>query len=459
MVRLVKGAYWDSEIKRAQVDGLAGYPGLHPQGPHRRLLPRLRAQAARGAATRSSRSSPPTTPRRWPPIYAAGRARLRAGRLRVPVPARHGRAALRAGRRPATASSDRPCRIYAPVGTHETLLAYLVRRLLENGANTSFVNRIADPAVPIEELIADPVRRSSARRDRRPRRRRRTRRSPCRAALFGAGARNSRGLDLADEAALAALGAALRRAAPRRRWSAAPLLGGDCALARRRRSRCATRPTARDVVGHVPRGHRPSDVAARARRAPPTRRRAGPRRRADERAALLERAADVLRGAMPRAARPARARGRQDLRQRASPKCARRSTSCATTPPQARARLRQRRRIAPLGPGGLHQPVELPAGDLHRPGRRGAGRRQPGARQARRGDAADRRRGRARSCTRPACRAPRCSSCPGAARRRRGAGRRPARRGRDVHRLDRGRAADPAHARRPARRATAGRSR
>ena len=52
----------------------------------------------------------------------------------------------------------RPCRVYAPVGTHETLLAYLVRRLLENGANSSFVNRIADPAVPVAELVADPVR-------------------------------------------------------------------------------------------------------------------------------------------------------------------------------------------------------------------------------------------------------------------------------------------------------------
>jgi RHH-type proline utilization regulon transcriptional repressor/proline dehydrogenase/delta 1-pyrroline-5-carboxylate dehydrogenase len=52
---------------------------------------------------------------------------------------------------------DRPCRIYAPVGTHKTLLAYLVRRLLENGANSSFVNRIGDAAVPVEELTADPV--------------------------------------------------------------------------------------------------------------------------------------------------------------------------------------------------------------------------------------------------------------------------------------------------------------
>src|SRR5205085_44275 len=55
------------------------------------------------------------------------------------------------------AKLDRPCRIYAPVGTHETLLAYLVRRLLENGANTSFINRIADPAVSVDELVTSPV--------------------------------------------------------------------------------------------------------------------------------------------------------------------------------------------------------------------------------------------------------------------------------------------------------------
>ena len=51
----------------------------------------------------------------------------------------------------------RPCRIYAPVGSHETLLAYLVRRLLENGANTSFVNRIANHDIPIDALVADPL--------------------------------------------------------------------------------------------------------------------------------------------------------------------------------------------------------------------------------------------------------------------------------------------------------------
>ena len=77
---------------------------------------------------------------------------------------------------------DRPCRIYAPVGTHETLLAYLVRRLLENGANTSFVNRIADASVAIDDLVADPGRASPARSSRSARRIRQDRR--CRATFM-----------------------------------------------------------------------------------------------------------------------------------------------------------------------------------------------------------------------------------------------------------------------------------
>ena len=50
-----------------------------------------------------------------------------------------------------------PCRVYAPVGSHEDLLPYLVRRLLENGANTSFVNRIVDEKAPLDEIVADPI--------------------------------------------------------------------------------------------------------------------------------------------------------------------------------------------------------------------------------------------------------------------------------------------------------------
>ncbi len=100
---------------------------------------------------------------------------------------------------------NRPCRIYAPVGTHETLLAYPVRRLLENGANTSFVNRIADTTLPLDELVADPVQaveKMAAQEGQiglphpkiaLPR------------ELYGAGRVNSAGLDLANEHRLASL--------------------------------------------------------------------------------------------------------------------------------------------------------------------------------------------------------------------------------------------------------------
>ena len=159
MVRLVKGAYWDSEIKRAQVDGLDGFPGLHAQDPHRRFLSRLRAQAAGRARCASI------------PQFATHNAQTLAAihRHRRPnyIAASTSSSACTAWASRCTRRSsgrdklNRPCRIYAPVGTHETLLAYLVRRLLENGANTSFVNRIADPDCPIDELMADPVERGA----------------------------------------------------------------------------------------------------------------------------------------------------------------------------------------------------------------------------------------------------------------------------------------------------------
>ena len=118
---------------------------------------------------------------------------------------------------------NRPCRIYAPVGTHETLLAYLVRRLLENGANTSFVNRIADTTLPLDELVADPVQaveKIAAQEGQiglphpkiaLPR------------ELYGQGRVNSAGLDLANEHRLASLSSALLTSALQK-WQAKPML-------------------------------------------------------------------------------------------------------------------------------------------------------------------------------------------------------------------------------------------
>jgi RHH-type proline utilization regulon transcriptional repressor/proline dehydrogenase/delta 1-pyrroline-5-carboxylate dehydrogenase len=110
---------------------------------------------------------------------------------------------------------DRACRIYAPVGSHETLLAYLVRRLLENGANSSFVNRIVDPAVSIASLVVDPVA-LAEKGNGAPHAN-----IPLPAAMLP-GRRNSAGADLADDATLAALAAALAAASGPR--TAAPIL-------------------------------------------------------------------------------------------------------------------------------------------------------------------------------------------------------------------------------------------
>ncbi|KAB2846836.1 MAG: bifunctional proline dehydrogenase/L-glutamate gamma-semialdehyde dehydrogenase PutA, partial [Hyphomicrobiaceae bacterium] len=149
-VRLVKGAYWDSEIKWAQERGLENYPVFTRKvntdvsflASMRFLLAEPEAFypqfATHNAHTVAS-------------IYTAGRgASYEFQRL-------HGMGQAIYEEVVGADKLDRPCRIYAPVGGHEDLLAYLVRRLLENGANTSFVSRLADDEAPIAEIIRDPV--------------------------------------------------------------------------------------------------------------------------------------------------------------------------------------------------------------------------------------------------------------------------------------------------------------
>jgi RHH-type proline utilization regulon transcriptional repressor/proline dehydrogenase/delta 1-pyrroline-5-carboxylate dehydrogenase len=143
---------------------------------------------------------------------------------------------------------NRPCRIYAPVGTHETLLAYLVRRLLENGANTSFVNRIADTTLPLDELVADPVQaveKMAAQEGQLglphpkialPR------------ELYGQGRVNSSGLDLANEHRLASLSSALLNSALHK-WQAKPILEQPVADGEMQPVVNPAEP--KDVVGYV----------------------------------------------------------------------------------------------------------------------------------------------------------------------------------------------------------------
>ncbi|WP_196805441.1 trifunctional transcriptional regulator/proline dehydrogenase/L-glutamate gamma-semialdehyde dehydrogenase [Methylobacterium sp. 77] len=240
MVRLVKGAYWDSEIKRAQVDGLDGFPvftrKLHTDVSYlacaRRLLAAGEAVFPQ-FATHNART--------LADIVALAGEDFESGDYEFQC--LHGMGETLYEEVVGGTVIDRPCRIYAPVGTHETLLAYLVRRLLENGANSSFVNRIADPAVPVGDLVANPVERArrvvppgsghpgiALPRD-----------------IFGPSRRNSRGLDLADEGVLAALGAALRMgAATPRLCRPVPGDGGEG------KGRAVPNPAdTDDLVGHV----------------------------------------------------------------------------------------------------------------------------------------------------------------------------------------------------------------
>src|SRR6266581_4413476 len=153
-LRLVKGAYWDAEIKRAQADGLADFP-VFTRKAHtdvcylacaRRLLehrdvvfPQFATHNALSLAAIHHLAGPDFRPGdyEYQCLYGMGEALYDE----VVGPER----------------LARPCRIYAPVGSHDTLLAYLVRRLLENGANSSFVNRLVDESVSVDALLADPA--------------------------------------------------------------------------------------------------------------------------------------------------------------------------------------------------------------------------------------------------------------------------------------------------------------
>ncbi len=184
MVRLVKGAYWDNEVKRAQVAGLRGYP-VYTTKAATDLSYLVCARTLLGAA---------------PALYgqfathnahtlAAVRVMAKQAGLSPEYQRLHGMGeALYAGAR--ERYGDFPLRVYAPVGSHEDLLPYLVRRLLENGANTSFVHALLDERTPVEKVVTDPISTVEA-----------TggaphARIPLPADLYGPSRRNSGGMDL-----------------------------------------------------------------------------------------------------------------------------------------------------------------------------------------------------------------------------------------------------------------------
>jgi len=213
-VRLVKGAYWDTEIKRAQERGLAGYPVFTRKvntdvsylACARELLaagalvyPQFATHNAQTVATILELAGAATSSFEFQRLHGMGEE------LYVQLLAEEQLAVA--------------CRIYAPVGSHEDLLPYLVRRLLENGANTSFVNRIIDERMPLERIVADPVAEVDALEQKsHPR-------IPLPRLLYGASRLNSPGINLADPLEREPFLSRVRDSATQS-WDAAPVVRG-----------------------------------------------------------------------------------------------------------------------------------------------------------------------------------------------------------------------------------------
>jgi RHH-type proline utilization regulon transcriptional repressor/proline dehydrogenase/delta 1-pyrroline-5-carboxylate dehydrogenase len=212
MVRLVKGAYWDSEIKRAQVAGRPDYP-VYTTKPATDLSYLVCAKALIAAAPHLYAQFATHNAHT---LAAVVRMSKNAG-VRIEHQRLHGM-----GEALYKAADDLydgvVLRAYAPVGGHEDLLPYLVRRLLENGANTSFVHALLDERVPVEKVVVDPITAVEAHPDRHAK-------IPTPVDVYGPSRRNSAGLDLSvktDRDRLAAHVAELDKLT----LSAGPLVGG-----------------------------------------------------------------------------------------------------------------------------------------------------------------------------------------------------------------------------------------
>ncbi len=196
-IRLVKGAYWDSEIKRAQERGYEGYPVFtRKQSTDVSYLAcaSLMLDAMDVVYPQFATHNAHTVAS----ILQLARSRGRAFEFQR----LHGMGEELYNVVTDPAQEGASCRVYAPVGSHEDLLPYLVRRLLENGANTSFVNRIVDARLPSSEVVADPIAFVEALPSvAHPR-------IPLPIRLYGAERPNSRGFNFADSAALQSLATA-----------------------------------------------------------------------------------------------------------------------------------------------------------------------------------------------------------------------------------------------------------
>ena len=284
-VRLVKGAYLDTEIKRAQVQGLDSYP-VFTRKAHTDVSFLACAQRMLGSTGRDGALFPMFATHNAHTAAAIAERAKEAGLApdALEFQRLHGMGEALYDEIVPSDKLGIACRVYAPVGSHQDLLPYLVRRLLENGANTSFVNRIGDVAVPIADIVADPASRVRAQGGvPNPA-------LPLPGDLFAPERRNSRGLSLADQPAMAALDAAFE-ARSAARWTAAPTGG-----VRQGGAREVVDPSdhRRTIGAIVDAGQEEVDAAlSQAANAQPAWDAAG----GNARAAVLERAAELIEGA------------------------------------------------------------------------------------------------------------------------------------------------------------------
>lgn len=288
LVRLVKGAYWDAEIKLAQERGLNDYP----------VFTRKASTDVSYLACAKCLLADPVA---FYPAFATHNAHTLAAVAEIAVAVGgndeweyqrlHGMGEELYDQVVGPDKWGVACRVYAPVGSHEDLLAYLVRRLLENGANTSFVNRIADADLPIDTLLADPVEATAALPHKR------ASRIPLPRDLWRVtgvhlndNRDNSQGMDMSDQAILNKLGEALALSR-KQDFLAAPVVGGRIVDLGHR---AAVRNPAdrREVIGYMVNAEVAD--AASAMQLAAAAHRGWDATPAGERAAKLERAADLM---------------------------------------------------------------------------------------------------------------------------------------------------------------------
>ncbi|WP_197716849.1 bifunctional proline dehydrogenase/L-glutamate gamma-semialdehyde dehydrogenase PutA [Mesorhizobium sp. DCY119] len=274
MVRLVKGAYWDTEIKRAQTLGLDGYPVF---------TRKVNTDVSYIACAKKLLSM---TDRIYPQ-FATHNAHTVAAILAM-APDRdcfefqrlHGMG--ESLHETVRKTEGTRCRIYAPVGAHSDLLAYLVRRLLENGANSSFVHQLTDEDVKPEDIARDPIEAAETQGPAanpaiaRP------------SSIFGAGRLNAKGFDITDPVTLAAIDKARLEFATPERWAAKPVTRA-AGYGSQRKLVNPAKPD--DIVGtvHEAAAKQVSTAVRIAVEAQP----AWAKRSVAERAAILRRAADL----------------------------------------------------------------------------------------------------------------------------------------------------------------------